>query len=407
MSVRRYRVAALVTAAALAAAGCSVPSGTASAPRGQASGHPAGRASAPPAPSGAATPAPSGSASPAPAQPAGNARWPGQLLLRESGREAAAQQVADPASDALFMLVPSGPATGGSWRLRRVDLRTGQVLQGQAFPVSSLVLAGGYLWVYGTAGRAALPVVSQVRPATLTLVRSIDLAAQPARQGRPGPGVAAGPAGSAWVGVDRTLLRVSLSTGQTLARATLPAGLAVDSMSADAAHGVLYAGATRLANGEPAGGGAIFEYSALTGAQLASDTGGLVTDSVAGPALTAVPGGVWVSFRTGMLGITYHLASAGLRMIAPPGPGVALGPPGIFHWPMGSSSAYGGALWLTNDAGILGCVDQQAGSVMASERLAQSQLLSQFAGVDQAAHVILAVGNRGLLQITPPRRCWS
>lgn len=408
MAVRRYRIAAVATVLAVAAAGCAAPGGTGSGPQSQPAGHPARHASPSPGASSAATPAPSGSPAPAPAQPAAQARWQKRLLLRETSSVAGAQQVADPAADALFMLSPAGRPTGATWRLRRIDLRTGSAREGLAFPVSNLVLAGGYLWVYGTAGRSALPVISQVSPATLTLVRNIKLAAKPAPQGRPGPAVAAGPAGSAWVGADRTLLRVSLSTGRTLARVTLPAGLAVGSLSADAAHGILYAGATRLVHDEPEGGGAIFEYNEQTGAQLAADTGGLVRDSVAGPALTAVPGGVWVSFRTGMLGITYHLGRAGLRMIPPPGPGVALGPPGLFHWPMAASVAYGGGtLWLTNDAGILGCVDPQTGAVLASKRLTQSQLLSQFAGVDQAAHTILAVSARGLLQITPPRQCWS
>jgi hypothetical protein len=405
MAVRRFRAAAVAIVLTVAAAGCAVPGG--SGPHSQPAGRPAARASAPASPASAATPRPSGPPAPAPGQPAGP-RWREQLLLRETSSVAGAQQVADPAADALFTLVPAGQATGGSWRLRRIDLRTGTAREGPAFPVSNLALAAGYLWVYGTAGRAALPVISQVSPATVTLVRSIRLAAKPAPQGRPGPVVAAGPAGSAWVGADRTLLRISLSTGRTLARVTLPAGLAAGSLSADAADGILYAGTTRLVHDEPAGGGAIFEYNAQTGAQLAADTGGLVRDSVAGPALTAVPGGVWVSFRTGMLGITYHLGRTGLQMIAPPGPGVALGPPGLFHWPMAASVAYGGeTLWLANDAGILGCVDPQTGAIRAGKRLAQSQLLSQFAGVDQATHKVLAVGARGLLQITPPRQCWS
>lgn len=409
MFVRSYRVAAIVAALALAAAGCAVPGGGASgAAASPASGPQAGHAAATPGHSAPAGPAPSRSSIPAPAQPGGQAGWTERVLLPEHGSEAIAQQVADPLTGELFALVQAGQASSGTWRLRSTDLRTGQVRQGPAFDVSNLVLAGGYLWVYGTAGRAALPVISQVMPATLTLVRSFDLAAGAAPQGRPGPAVAAGPAGSVWLGADRTLLRVGLSAGQTLARATLPAGLAVDSLSADTEHGILYAGATRLVHGEPEGGGAIFEYSARTGAQLAADAGGLVRYSVAGPALTAVPGGVWVSFRTGMLGITYHLGSAGLRMIAPPGPGVALSPPGIFHWPMNAATAYGGGtLWLTNDRGVLACLDPQAGTVLASERLSQSRLLSQFAGVDQAAHVILALGERGLVQITPPSRCWS
>jgi hypothetical protein len=129
---------------------------------------------------------------------------------------------------------------------------------------------------------------------------------------------------------------------------------------------------------------------------------------VAGADLTAVPGGVWASFRTGMLGLTMHLGAKGLRMIVPPGPGITLTrPDGVFHWPMYEETVYGGgALWVANQVGIVACLDPRTGTTRASEHLPPSQLIYQIDAIDPAAHTIFARHYGDLLQITPPRRCW-
>ncbi|HWG63820.1 MAG TPA: hypothetical protein VG253_19195 [Streptosporangiaceae bacterium] len=142
---------------------------------------------------------------------------------------------------------------------------------------------------------------------------------------------------------------------------------------------------------------------------MAATSSGFLRDSVAGAALTAVPGGVWASFRTGMLGLTIHLRRAGLPMIAPPGPGIvkraALG---VFHWPMYETTAYGGgALWVTNQVGIMACLNARTGHIRASERISQSQLIYQLPAIDPVMHAIYALSTRGLFQIFPPGQCWA
>jgi hypothetical protein len=278
---------------------------------------------------------------------------------------------------------------------------------GPTFSVGGIGMAAGYLWIYGVPRASSVPVVWQVDPATLERVRSVTLARLPA--GFPGPpaAITAGPGGSVWIGSDRNLLRIDARTGEHLAGATLPPGLLVSDMSADPAGGDLFVSAARLVSGGMAGL-VMLEYDARSGHRLAVRSGGLIRDSVAGARLTAVPRGVWASFRTGMLGLTVHLSDTGMRMIAPPGPGIALQPAnGIFHWPMYETTVYaGGALWLANQAGIVACLDPRTGRIRASERVPLAQLINDVT-VDQARRTIIVGDDRGLAMITPPRSCWG
>ncbi len=59
----------------------------------------------------------------------------------------------------------------------------------------------------------------------------------------------------------------------------------------------------------------MLEYDAHSGRLLVRSPARLLDESVAG---TAVPGGVWASFRTGLLGLTIHLCHRDLAMIPPP-----------------------------------------------------------------------------------------
>jgi hypothetical protein len=281
------------------------------------------------------------------------------------------------------------------------------VRKGPVLPVRHLAVASGYLWVYGAAGGGPQPRVSQVDPRTLELIRRVHLPAIPART-YPAVAVTAGPGGSVWIGSFRALLRVDAATGAVLARAMLPTGLAVSDISVDPGRGHLYVSAAHLVNGGIEGN-EVFEYDARSGRRLAVAASGLITDSVAGAALTAVPGGVWASFRTGMLGLTIHLRQTDLAVIAPLGLGIAQTPAtGIFHWPMYATTVYGGgALWLANQTGIVACLNPRTGKVGAREKVLQGRLIYQLLAADPVSRQVFAVGARGLVRISPPRRCWA
>jgi len=330
--------------------------------------------------------------------------WPSRTVLRESTVEAIADQVVDPAAGAVFLLASkTNTPVRGPWVLCRISLATGAVRLGPTFPVGGLTMASGYLWIYSTSGAKAQPVVSEVDPATLQRVRAIRLPSVPANFGGWPVAVTAGPAGSVWIGSNRTLLRVNVSTGTTLTTVTLPPGLTGGDAAVNPAGTTLYVSAT-----SNTAGGMIFEYNARTGRELAAASGGVIRYALAGANLTAVSGGVWASFRTGMMGLTIHLGANGLPMITPPGPGIVRTPPtGVFHWPMYATTSYGGgALWLTNETAIVACLDPRTGAIRADEHLSLSQLISGFGAVDPVARTIFALHYGDLLQITPPRRCW-
>lgn len=334
--------------------------------------------------------------------------WPSRAVLRESDVEAIANQVADPAAGAVFVLASrTSTPVRGPWALCRISLGTGAVRLGRTFPGGGVTMASGYLWVYSAPGARAQPVVSQVNPVTLEPVRSIRLPSVPANFGGLPVAVTAGPAGSVWIGSDRTLLRVSVSTGKPLTAVTLPHGLAGGNAAVNPAGTTLYVSATHVVRGGIEGL-VMLEYDARTGRKLTEASGGVIRYSVAGASLTAVPGGVWASFRTGMLGLTIHLGANSLQMIAPPGPGIALTRPGgVFHWSMYETTSYGGgALWVANQAGIVACLDPRTGTTRASEHLPQSQLIYHIDAIDPTARTIYALHNADLLQITPPGRCW-
>ncbi len=110
---------------------------------------------------------------------------------------------------------------------------------------------------------------------------------------------------------------------------------------------------------------------------------------LAGVALTAMPGGVWASFRTGMLGLTIHLGQHDLAMITPPGPGVAQRPAnGLFQWPMSATTVYGGgALWLVNEAGSSpASIPKPAQSGLASAFRPRGRLCGRRACLDPVPH---------------------
>jgi hypothetical protein len=351
----------------------------------------------------AAGPAGPGGA-PGPGRASDRAPWPSRTVLRESLRVRSATQVLSLARGADFAMVPvNRPET--VFQLRRISLASGAVQSGPRFSVSGLRLASGFLWVYGPlysgphCTRVRL-VLHQVSPSSLRLIRSwtllptrrlvslsdVSVAPGPVRGPRPGPTV--------WVGFRRTLRLVSVTSGATLRRARVPAGFSITDVATDPRRQRLYAAATpRL------GGGAVFEYHARSGLLLASATGKPVEFAVAGSDLTAVPGGVWSSFRTGMLGLTVLLRARDLSVVPLHRP--------IFEWAMWAATVYGGsALWLATMERVVACIGPQSGAVRARTTLPGLGDSAQLLTADPVRHLVYAVGQHGVVAITPPPACW-
>jgi hypothetical protein len=336
--------------------------------------------------------------------------WPQRLLLRQRPAELISDQVAAPATGTDYALISrTHTPMRGRYVLECTRLRGGPPQRGPSFPVGNLASVAGYLWVYGSLGSGLRPVISQVSPVTLARIRSIPLPQAPF--GYDGIAVAPGAGGSVWIGSDRTLLRADVATGAVLNQVTLPPGLVVSDAATGPAGATLYVSAARVVR-HGTEGLVMLEYDARSGRMAARASSGLLRYSVSGADLTAVPRGVWVSFRTGMLGLTIHLKSNGLRMVAPPGLGTARQPAtGVFHWAMSEAASYGGgALWLAS-LSVVACLDPQTGKIRASERIGRSpesanQVIDQIEAIDPASRTMDGLGIDGPIQVTPPRRCW-
>jgi hypothetical protein len=186
-----------------------------------------------------------------------------------------------------------------------------------------------------------------------------------------------------------------MTSGATLRRVTLPAGFAVSGLATDPRRRHLYAGAE-----SGSGRGGVFEYLAGTGAPVASGTSPPVEFAVSGPWLTAVPGAVWASFRTGMKGATVLLRQRDLATVPLHRP--------IFGWDMFATTVYGGgALWLATMDGVIGCIGPRSGAVRARAALRALRASGRLLRVDPDRHLVYGVGQRGVVAITPPLSCWA
>jgi hypothetical protein len=208
--------------------------------------------------------------------------------------------------------------------------------------------------------------------------------------------VAAGPAGTAWVGFDRTLWRLRTSTGAVVARARLAAGLSVSDVAVNPAATRLYVSAA------PKLGGAVLgEYAAASGRLLASARGKPLTYSVEGASLTAAPGGVWASFRTGMNGMTVLLRQRGLRVVPLPGGR------GLYGWVMFNTTIYGGgSLFLGVQGGDVGCVAPATGHVRARGTLRTLADGNEMLAVSAARHEVYTFAGTAIMAVSAPAACW-
>jgi outer membrane protein assembly factor BamB len=291
----------------------------------------------------------------------------------------------------------------GPYLLERVNLRSGAVQRGPLFTVGDLAVADGRLWVFGSIGKQ--PHLIEVDPQKVSVTRVIPLLK--ATTNFPWLAIGIGPNGSIWLGTSGTLRRIDAATGKTLVTVAAPPRLAVADLASDPSGRYLY---VSMANEVKGGleGGTVVEYDAHTGRELAHATAGPpLSYSVAGATLAAVPGGVWASFRTGMLGLTIHLRQQDLALQAPPGPHVGSTPANsLFHWPMDATTVYsGGSLWLANEAGIVACLNPTTGAVRALERVPSTQT-PDLVAVDTIDQQLFAREGNRLIQISPPKTCW-
>jgi hypothetical protein len=247
-------------------------------------------------------------------------------------------QVIDSRAKTDFALTSSGH---GSFKLRRSSLAGGKVRTGPSFPVRSVALASGSIWVFGA--RPAGPTAERMRlyrvsARTLRVERTMTLG--PSRGAFGLAALAPGTHGTIWVSFGRTVLHLAARTGATIGTIRLPSGLLAGDILLSPSGRVLY-----VATSHRTGGGfsLVLEYGTASLRKLAMNTKSVTAVNVGGGMLTAAPGGVWVSFRTGMLGQTVLLRHQDLRSVKLPGAGSRHS---LFTWANGSHHRVCGAFAL-------------------------------------------------------------
>ncbi|MGH9016468.1 MAG: hypothetical protein ACRDY1_01855 [Acidimicrobiales bacterium] len=318
-------------------------------------------------------------------------------------------QTVDPAGDAAYGLVGTGPLRSAPFVLIRTPLGGSAPDEGPALPTEAdLVVADGSLWAgWSTVQSPSSPaLVCQFDLGTMTLVRAVTLPAE--ASGGNGVALAPGPGGNLLVGDGTALLEVGASDGAPRTVTDTLAG-AVDSVSAAPQGDVAYVATRAQEVGETQ---VVQEVDLNTGVVVASN-GSQALVGVAPGTVTAVDTGVWLSWRTGMAGATVFLARAGLA-VAPvpsdPHPADSGGGPGNLYFSiMGENTVYGdGVLWIGSGDGQIGCVDPSTGAVRAETTL-PTPVPTVLATNDAGQLVVVdgAGSQSWLLAVQPPAACRS
>jgi hypothetical protein len=343
--------------------------------------------------------------------------WPYTVLIKN-----ASVQVFDPAIGWVYGLDSEVRTQPGPDLLEGFELNGGRVHEGPTIGLGggfseSLNLANGSLWVGGSIAKGNEPPgpeLCQVNPVTLHLVRHVSLPA-------PKPGdrvglatvVSPGPHDTVWVGYGDTLVHIDARTGAIASTETVATG-SISSLATDPEDHLLYVSLSYPTIEGKMVDAAVEERTAMGGKLLLTTSAtSPVTYSVSGGGVTALPGGVADSFRTGMRGATELLSAAGLTPITPPGLSATSGssdePPGdVFSWPMSDSTLYAaGSLWIQNQWGVLACVNPVTGAVFASEQPPQPGGASmKLLGAQPASHQLLAALGDEVISIRAPTACW-
>jgi len=322
-------------------------------------------------------------------------------------------QVVDLAAGAGFALVSDVPTGQGPWVLQRIDIDRATTESGPSFSDATLAAAAGYLWIScgrSVAGDGVGPLLCQVDPTTLAVVRQVALPPPDVPAWGGAVVVVAGPEGTVWAGYGRALVHVAVADGALLSAETIASGT-VASLSVDPAGRLLYVSLSYPTVSGRAVDASVLEFDARSGDALAATSAdSAVTNSVSGGTLTAVPGGVWMSFRVGMSGETLFLRRSDLAVVGPSSSALDQPlPDGVFTWMMDASTIYGaGALLLVNQDGVMACIDPDTGAIRVQEHVdgaAGSPV--ELLAVDGASRRVFATDGSGLEAITPPPACWG
>jgi len=199
--------------------------------------------------------------------------------------------------------------------------------------------------------------------------------------------------GPLWVAGGSTLYALSPTTGAVLFK--VPTEMAIFSLSTSQDGTVLYTAGE--SNSYPL---VLIELDARTGRTLATED---ESDSVAGGDVAATDHGVWVSFRTGLQGVTVQHDKATLAIVTNQSESAGAVGYSPFDQGMGeAANVSDGALWLAGLQG-LACADPVTGAL----RVVEPSVPSSIESVVARDGVLYGAGAGGLSVITAPRACFG
>jgi hypothetical protein len=333
-----------------------------------------------------------------------------------------AQPVLPDGSGAAYLLEQTSTAASAPEHLAAVNLSDGSVQRGpQVSAESFLVTYHGMMYVVSPAGFGANGSpdapwsIRTVALGSMTLGPAEPLGALGSSYGASRGDVSFQPtgptAGDLWAYADQHLELVAPSNGAVLRSIAVPAGDGDDfvEVEPDGKYVDL-----ALLSSSASTAGEVLEYDTGTGAPAATHAG---IFAVGTPALTGVPGGVWVSYRGGMDGTSVHFAEPALTDDTPAshGPPDQTRPVPGQSLPMGESVSYVGAVALITDSFGVACMAPSGTTVVSSTPFpggswsSTGRSWAPFAG---AGHTVYALqvpetgsGGEALISVAVPGTC--
>lgn len=250
---------------------------------------------------------------------------------------------------------------------------------------SGLAILGKYPWVVAL-DNAGGETLDQLNPTTLAIRGSVSL---PGASYSGSSSLASAPGASLWVGSGNQLYRVTVTTGVVTEHITVTGQ--ITDLAVSPAGSLLYSA------DEVSGSLVVTERNTVSGALMATSADFY---SVNGGRLAPTVGGVWASFRSGMVGGAVLLGAGSLGQLVPKGGAVPPVGRSLMAVMGVTASVSAGDLWLSTYQ-TLACADPATGQVRAEEPVTDG-----IAGkVVAAPGTVYVPTDTGIEVLQPPLAC--
>lgn len=326
-------------------------------------------------------------ASPTSVKPLPPGRWPTRLVPLGGPL----RQIVMAGGSLYGVLSPradTNPAQGSGLTVVRYDVNTGRLAKGPTLDgIDDMTVAAGSLWAVSASLPEAPAHLYRIDPASLSVEHIWTLTASSAFPGATtGTEVSAVPGGTVWVAAGKSLYGIDPATDRVVTERVFSGDITSLSSSPRARHVYLSLQSTTVSL-------TVVEVDPATAAPILERS---FPDAVAGGTVTAAPGGAWLTYRTGMLGVGVRLDANTLHTSAP-----ASGSDGsAYDRTMGISISISDQVaWITS-ATSLSCADPTTSTVRATTNMVLASPVA-------AGRTLYATTPTGLAILRPPQSCFG